>query len=155
MQRLSGRKRHPPPTPKAMCPPPPPTHPHTCDAVCHEPRQVLLADGLAAGQVAVTKHDVRLALLHQLHLPGQALEEGGGPHNAVADVASSLAGRGARAVQNMTDSQTARQAARQAKGCGYEAAEGHCWSCMLLRRLCPGRRLGEQGAAVTFMRSSK
>ena len=66
------------------------TQARTCDAVCHEFSQVLFADGFAAGQVAVTKHHIGLALLHQLNLASKGLEEGGGAHNAVRDITSSL-----------------------------------------------------------------
>ena len=36
--------------------------------VCHEAGQICFADGLAAGQVPVPKHDVGEALLDVLHL---------------------------------------------------------------------------------------
>mmetsp|Transcript_25892 Transcript_25892/g.65868 ORF Transcript_25892/g.65868 Transcript_25892/m.65868 type:complete len:405 (+) Transcript_25892:1311-2525(+) len=59
-------------------------------AVSDEGGEVRLADGLARGQGAVTEHDVRLALLHQLDLARQRLEECGGAHDGVRDVARRL-----------------------------------------------------------------
>ena len=56
------------------------------DAVGHHAREIGLRDCVGARELAVAEHHVRLPLLHELHLAGEALEEGGGPHDRVAHV---------------------------------------------------------------------
>mmetsp|Transcript_31731 Transcript_31731/g.78648 ORF Transcript_31731/g.78648 Transcript_31731/m.78648 type:complete len:381 (+) Transcript_31731:912-2054(+) len=60
------------------------------DTADHEGRQVGFADGVAAGDGAVTEHDEWPALVEGLQLSAEALEESGRSHNGVGDVLGTL-----------------------------------------------------------------